>query len=656
MAAVNLWIDIESRSAVDLRHRGLDVYSKDPSTQIILFGWCINEALPQMWHPITEQIPEQLQFMLLRPEIPKLAFNSGFEQTMIREILKIDIPTEQFIDVATMCRYASIAGNLEFCGNVLGIDEDKAKLAIGKKFIKKFCAPKKGIFRDWISDPEDWAEFERYCANDILAERAIYEKLKAFHLPPNERKIWILDQKINSRGIPVDMEFVKKASQIVKAEQDDLLAEFKQLTGLDNPGSVKQLLGWLKNMGYPYNSLGARWVTKALAGEMGAAGRRGLELRQLLAKSSTAKLAAITDLIGPGNRLRYQFVYGGAARTLRWSGRGAQPHNMPRPSIKDVEGATEAILTGDREKVRAFGPPLASVSSCLRGALKASPGKQFVVCDLSSIETVGSAWLAGCTPLLKVFAEGRDPYKEFATKLFGVPYEAVTKEQRQQAKPAVLGACYGLGGGEDTKDKNGDLTRSGLYGYSANMGIEITRGFALECVQTYRAVYPEIVRAWRLLEIAAGRAALEGKRYSVCNCHFDAVPGKILYLTLPSGRRLHYIRPKVEQYEWYGKQAYEVSYENNVLGGWGRVHTFGGKWLENCVQALSRDILAAGMLKAAEVGFSIVAHAHDEIVCEEEIGSPLNGELLRKCMVAAQPWAPGLPLNAEYFEAERYKK
>ena len=575
---------------------------------------------------------------------------------MLREVLKIDIPTNQFVDVATLCRYASIAGSLEFCGKVLGIDEDKAKMAIGRRLIAKFCTPKKGVFRDWVSDPEDWALFEQYCCNDVLAERAIYETLKAFHLPAQERKIWILDQEINRRGIPVDMGFVEKSSQIVKSEHDDLTAEFKILTGLDNPNSVSQLVGWLKEQGYEYGSLGAKWVTKALAGNIGAGGRRGLELRQLLAKSSTAKLEALKDLVGPDGRLRYQFVYGGAARTLRWSGRGAQPHNFPRPSIADVAGATEAILAGDREKVRAFGPPLAAVSSCLRGAFKAPAGKHFVVCDLASIETRVGAWVCGCDSLLQVFEKGFDPYIQFATKMFHIDYAAVTKQQRQIAKAPILGSLYGLGGGEDSTDKHGDDIRTGLYGYAANMNVEMTREFAHECTQIYRQSYPEIPSAWRKLEKAAILACQTGLPHSTCRVLFNAIPNKLLYITLPSGRRLSYVRPQLEETTWGGEPSYKLSYENNILGGWGRTHTFGGKILENAVQSVSRDILAAGMLRAAEAGFSIIFHAHDEIVACEEIGSPLNGERLRECMVAPQAWATDLPLDAEAYESERYKK
>ena len=168
MAAVNLWVDIESRSQIDLRARGLDVYSKHPSTEITLCAWCINSALPQIWRPLVEPVPEHLLVLLTAAPIPVFSFNSQFEQTMFREVLKIDIPTEKFVDVATLCRYASIAGSLDFCGKVLGIGEDKAKMAVGRRLIAKFCSPKKGVFRDWVSDPEDWALFESYCCQDVL--------------------------------------------------------------------------------------------------------------------------------------------------------------------------------------------------------------------------------------------------------------------------------------------------------------------------------------------------------------------------------------------------------------------------------------------------------------------------------------------------------
>lgn len=374
MAQVTLHLDFETASRVDLKKCGLDNYAKDPSTKVLMLAWAVNDALPQMWFPHDGPMPEHLELMIRRSEIAKSAFNAEFERTILREVLKIETPAEAWADPMINARYASVAGNLEFVGKVLGLEEDKAKLAAGKKLIKLFCEPnKKGEFNDRSSHPEQWTEFVEYCKRDVIAEREISRKLKAFELPPTEVLIYRLDQQINQRGLPVDMNFVLNASKIVSEERDALTKEFVELTGLENPNSVKQLLSWLKEHDYPFGSLGAKWVKKALLDTcMLESGRRALELRQLLAKSSTAKLEALANLTGPDGRLRYQYVYGGAARTLRWSGRGFQPQNLPRPTIKKIPEAIEAILTGDREKVRQFGPPLEVVASCLRGALCAN--------------------------------------------------------------------------------------------------------------------------------------------------------------------------------------------------------------------------------------------------------------------------------------------
>lgn len=381
MGQITLHCDFETASRVNLKKRGLDNYAKDPSTRILMMAWCINDALPQMWFPHESEFPEHLEQMIRRPEITKSAYNAEFERTIFREVLKIDTGIEAWEDPMINARYASIAGNLGFVGKVLGIDEDKAKLATGKKLIKLFCEPnKKGEFNDRNSHPTEWAEFVDYCKRDVLAEREIGRKLKAFALPPMELQAWYLDQEINERGIPVDMTFVRNAARIVAQERDTLTKEFIKLTGLENPNSVKQLLQWLKDHGYPYGSLGAKWVKKGLGNDgvgfdnvgISAAGRRGLELRQLLAKASTAKLEALLNFVSADGMLRRQYVFMGAARTARWSGRAVQLQNFPRPTIKDIEGGVKAILSGDIEQVRKFGPVLEVVASCLRSAFRAN--------------------------------------------------------------------------------------------------------------------------------------------------------------------------------------------------------------------------------------------------------------------------------------------
>lgn len=273
--------------------------------------------------------------------------------------------------------------------------------------------------------------------------------------------------------------------------------------------------------------------------------------------------------------------------------------------------------------------------------------RKFVVCDLSSIETRVTAWVSGCSSLLRVFEEGRDPYIEFATKMYGVAYDEVTKEQRQISKPPVLGCGYGLGAGDDGFDKNGDEIKTGLYGYAENMAIPMTREQAQLGVQIYRQSYPEVCQAWRKLEKAAILSVQTGLPHTTCGLTFGCLGNKLLHITLPSGRRLHYIRPRLDS---EGK----LSYDGQIIGAhWGRVWTWGGKIMENGVQAISRDILARGMLRATEEGFSIVGHSHDEIICEE---TDLGLEQLRECMIRPIDWAVGLPLDAAGYTADRYRK
>ena len=290
--------------------------------------------------------------------------------------------------------------------------------------------------------------------------------------------------------------------------------------------------------------------------------------------------------------------------------------------------------------------------------------RKLVVCDLSSIETRVTGWVAGCAGILNVFKEKRDAYIDFGTRWFGQSYDLLNpdypgisaaekanrKDLRQLCKPAVLGCCYGLGGGDYSEDKNGDEIKTGLFGYSDNMGIPMTREQAHEAVDIYRRTYPEVCNAWRKLERAAVLAVETGQRQIACGIFFDCVsPSKLLYVTLPSGRRLHYIRPKLTPSEYGAK----LSYENNILGGWGRTATWGGKFTENVVQAIARDVLAVGMLRARDAGFTIVGHTHDEIICEEEM---LGLEQLRELMIAPMPWAPDLLLDADGYEDTRYHK
>lgn len=672
MSVLHLHLDFESRSRCDLKTRGLDNYAKDPSTEVLMLAWAINEAPPQLWEPRLGPMPEQLAVLLTRPEVVKLAFKSDFERTIFREVLKIDIPIRQWVDPSDLAKYASIAGSLEFVGNVLGLKEDKKKLAIGKKLIKLFCEPnKKGEFNDWNSHPEQWEAFCEYCRQDVIAEREIFRKLKgAFSLPPLERRIWALDQEINDRGMPVDPVFVEGATKIVGEETAARMNEMVTLTGLENPNSPKQLLAWVKTQGYPFGSLGEKWVTKALAeAKLTEEGEAGLKLRQVLAKSSTAKLVKLKDFTGPDNQLRGQYVYYGAARTGRWSGRGVQLHNLPRGTVKKkvFHAAVEAVRSGEVEAVRAFGPPLEVVSSCIRGGFRAPKGKHFVVCDLSAIENIVLGWLSNCRGILEVFEKGLDPYLSFGVKFHGRPYEDLLAEYesgetltRQNLKPPVLGGGYGLSGGKLAKDKNGDEIKTGLWGYAANMGIELEQEFCAQAIGIFRESYPEVVDLWKNYENAAQAAIRTGEAQRVGQITFRCkTPGRMMYIDLPAGRSLHYIRPKIElrqiTEDW---ENVNISYEGQLPMSkvWGRLWTYGSKITENIDQAVSRDVLAHGMLLAAETGFAICGTTHDELITLVDNNSSLGLTQLHDAMIAQLKWAPTLPLKAAGYEDEIYKK
>jgi len=384
------------------------------------------------------------------------------------------------------------------------------------------------------------------------------------------------------------------------------------------------------------------------------AARRALELRQALAKSSVSKLETLAARVSPDGRVRHNYKFYGA-HTGRWAGEGVQLQNLPRGTVKDVEAVTAAILIGGTLPC----PALEAVSSCLRSAFRAPEGYRFVVSDLAQIELRVLAWLAQCSPLLSALAAGADIYTDFAAEeLYHVPSADVTKRQRQVAKSAVLGCGYGLGPGEEKKDKNGDAFLSGLLGYGANMGVDITPEEAAQAVQAFRYRYPQVPDFWRTIERAVTGAVALGEKYTVGPISVGALPRKLLWLTLPSGRRLHYLRPRIETGAWPdGQPKRVIAYEGVKIGKtWGRKETYGGHLTENLCQAIARDVLGEGMLRAETAGFEIVGHSHDEVITLVPEGSPLGVGELNAALVAPMTWAPDLLLSAEGWTGQTYKK
>jgi DNA polymerase len=657
-----LYIDLEVFSEIDLTTAPLDVYANDPSTKIIVACMAFDAG------PVVEFSDETgiESFMaVLRGYKGNLcAWNIGYERTVLAG-QGFKTPLDRWYDTMVHARYVGLPGGLKQCCKVdfLGVPAS----AVTKSetlLINKFCKPGKPVeaLKGWYaiansdeSHPErkarggtseEFAVFVDYCRKDVESLRYLDKYLRAkYPFPDSERKVWLLDQEINERGLPIDIKTATHAAAETVRLTGEAYAELKRLTSLDNPNSVQQLLPWLKERGYPYDSLGKEYVQQAR--EHGGAtiqleGLQVLDLRLSAAKSSVKKFAAIVAGTSPDGRLRNQFRYYGA-HTGRWSGRGAQPQNLPRtPTDPDI--LAEVINMANVKS-------LDQLSTCIRPMIAAGPGKKLVWADLSAIENCALAWLSGCEAMLDIYREGKDPYKDFATRLYGIPYEKVSKAQRGICKPAVLGCGYGLGPGMERQMANGQTQFTGLRKYAESMGVELSAADSRRMVSTFRDSFYEVVDYWGYLQQAFYAAAKSKKRQQVgavvLGWASDAV-----YIELPSGRRIHYLNPKV----WKGEKGLEIRFDGLRNGQWWTVTTWGGSLCENVVQAFARDVLVTGMLRAEKAGMTIVGHCHDEIICETPRNCGLAEEALAFCMSASTPWAPGLPLKAEGFEGPRYLK
>jgi DNA polymerase len=642
-----LYFDFETRSHLDLSDVGLDVYVRHQATEVLMMAYAVEDAPVTVWEPRLSPIPDALVTLLTDPAVTKVAWNVPFEFNILAHVLKVPVPLNQFHDPMAQARYLALPGSLKECGEVLGLTEDKAKDEDGKRLIKMFCAQSKALkkqlaagsppfyYRDWNSHPEEWVKFVNYCARDVEAMRALCRLLNDLgKMPPEEYRVWMLDQLINHRGMPVDMVYVDNASAIAQAEINGLQEQLKALTALENPNSPAQLKAWLADHEFVTGSTDKAHITEALTTKVITPEvRQVLEIKKRLGGTSYTKLEVIQQRTVEG-RLRHQFTYCGA-HTGRWSSHGVQLQNLARPS-KAVKVRTEEIV----EAIRLGGcpsdiPPMECVGGTLRASFRAPVGSRFCTCDLSSIEYRVLAWVTRCKRMQQVLTDGRDPYKAFAVTMFATDYDAVTGDQRQQSKPPVLGCGYGMQGLR-------------LLEYAAGMGVEMSIDDCDLAVAAYRSAYPEIVWLWAALEAAVVNAIQLEDTRRVRGLIFDGTDRRMLKIILPSGRLLHYYNPQAE--------GGRVCYESQKMGRWMTVDTHGSKLVENIVQAIARDVLVHGMLAAHRAGFQLVGHVHDELIAEVPHESPLTLEQFRAAMIEVPSWAAGLSLDAAGFESEFYKK
>ena len=655
--ATAVHIDVEVYSEVNLAQVGTPVYAAHPSTEVLAVSWAVDEGPVVTWEPRRDpDTPDALLALLEDDAVLVHAFNMAFEAAIFRGVLGLEIPLTRQRCTMVLGLSLSLPASLEKMGSAIGLPLEKAKLINGKRLIRMFCQPRKPTQKKpWPrctadTDPEAWAEFLTYNRQDVVAERAIHQRLAKWDLSADAWADWRLDQTLNARGLPIDQTLVDNARRVADANKRRLLDEARTLTGLENPNSVPQLLAWLQTQGLTLNNLNKHTVASLLQTDLQTdpqtnltdTVRQVLEIRQQLGKGSLAKFEALARATSADGRLRNSLQFYGAARTGRWAGRVFQPQNLPRGHLNAAElHDTVAAL---RQGTAA--PSMDALASCIRAAVRAPDGQRLTVADLANVESRIVAWLADCRYLLDVFAAGEDFYRHFAAELFQCPLAEVDRAQRNTAKPPALGCPYGLGA-------------QGLKTYAEGMFVSLTPDQAQHAVDVFRRTCHEVVTLWRRLERAAMATIADGRTRTVGRLRF-VYDTPFLFLVLPSGRKLAYLHPRVEkQPAPWGELIDQVTYmgTDQYTRQWTRLNTFGGKWVEQACQAISRDLLAHGMAEAERLGIAVVGHTHDELIALTDEHDWRDAEVLSHCMTRTPHWADEtLYLAADGFEDVIYRK
>lgn len=689
--------DFETYCDIDLTKVGSDVYSRHPSCEPLMLAYALTDSPVLQWVPAEgEEMPSDLVEIMADPNAVKFAWNKPFEWGIWANALGMKTDHEGWRDPMVLAFSLSLPGKLEKCGPVVDLPEDLQKMKRGKLLIKKFCTPRKPTktkpnTRNFPEDfPADWEEFKLYNRTDVEAERGVYKRIRHFDMPQEEWDLWVLDQKINQAGIPINMRYVRNAIEVFTDLVKSRLDRMRELTGLDNPNSTEQLLPWLQEFGYPFDDLKKGHVERGRdklkaqldANEFGLDERAEmeivlevLELRLDTSKSSPKKYAALNRAShkqGNTGVLRNAFQYAGAGRTWRWAGRLFQAQNLPRPATKFLEKNIHMVarhleFIDARGLELIYDKPMDVLTSGIRPAAQAPEGYVFIDADLNAIENRVLGWESSCAKILRVFELNRDPYIDFATYLFGGQYNALWDEykggdskKRTISKPGVLGCGYMLGAGERKVNRQtGEVEGTGLLGYAWNMGIkEFTEDQSKLSVETFRREFHEVKQFWYDFEKAMKKCIRTGRPTEINMIRFDMKP-PFLRMILPSGHALHYCRPRIEEIKApWGELKPTITYESlNDKNQWVRTPTHPGKITENATQAIARDLLGHGMLLADAEGIDIRIHVHDQIVAlapEDKAEAQLK--LLLECMQVQPKWAKGLPLGCAGFISKIFVK
>lgn len=637
----HLNIDIETYSSNDIKN-GVYKYADAEDFEILLFAYSVDGGEVECLDLTKQDLPDDIREMLFDKEVRKHAFNAQFERVCLSRYLGVPsyLDPSQWQCTMVLAQELGLPSSLERCANYLNLAQEKD--AAGKNLIKYFsipCKPTKvngGRTRNLPEhDPEKWQMLIDYCVQDVVVEMAIAEKLEA--IPVNEREwdYYACDQRINDRGVELDTELVESALYCKDLKMESLSKELKDITGLDNPNSRAQLLPWLKEKGYSASALTKSDVEneiKSASGEL----KRVLELKLQTAMSSLKKYEAMERAMCSDNRVHGLLQFYGASRTGRWAGRVVQVQNLARNYLSDLDDARNFVKKRDIDAVEILYDSLNdTLKQLIRTALIAKDGADFYVSDFSAIEARVIAWFAGEKWRLEVFETHGKIYEASASQMFGIPIEEVDKGLRQKGKIAEL--ALGYQGGPGALKQMGAL----------NMGLE--EGELQGLVDDWRRANPNIVQFWKDVQRAATKALKTRRPIKLGKLTFNYRKGFLL-IKLPSGRNLAYARAKVESGDYGDKISYEGQGDKAYFT---KQETYGGKLVENIVQATARDILAEALLRIEEAGHDVVFHVHDEAIIE---GSGMTIEEVNNLMAQAPDWAEGLPLNSEGYITKYYMK
>ena len=641
-----LGIDIETYSSVPLPKCGVYRYADAPDFVILLLSYAFDDG-PVITIDLAcgEQLPADVLAALEDSAVIKVAYNAQFERVCLSKHLGHWLDPHQWRCTAVMASYLTLPARLADVAVALRLTQQK--MEEGKELIRYFsvpCKPTKingGRTRNLPADaPDKWAVYKQYNAQDVETERAVRKALEAWPLPEHEWELYALDQIINDRGVRVDRKLVKNAMAVDAAFSEAACQRAKELTRLENPGSVNQLKAWLADQEMPMESLAKKIVQEKAAQAEGIVSEL-LNLRLELSKTSVKKYEAIARTVCRDGRVRGLLQFGGASRTFRWAGRSVQIQNLPQNHLPDLSLAREIVKTGDEEQLELlFGSVPNTLSELIRTAFIPKDGCRFIVSDFSAIEARVLAWLAGEEWVLDEFRGKGKIYEATASRMFHIPQETIIKgnpnyEYRQKGKQATLSCGYGGG-----------------VGALKAMGAKMPEEEMQPLVDAWRAANPSIVAFWGALDRAARKVIRSKTSTHVGKVTLYWKDDKML-VRLPSGRNLCYQSPHFTENR-FGSDAIGY-YAPNAAGQVVEQETFGGKLAENITQAIARDILAHAMLNLEAAGYPIVFHIHDEAVMEAPVGKGSTKDACR--IMAIQPeWAKDLPLRADGDEMPYYQK